>query len=88
MIPFESLLVVGIGAAVITVFLFFRWLLHAAMSINLIKRFAVNYFGGMGIGYMIVLALVLGRCTQGRFIVSTLLMQRDPDSYNLIPVAN
>ena len=48
MIPFESLLVkgilVGIGAAVISVLLFFRWIPHAAMSINLIKRFAVKFF--------------------------------------------
>ena len=69
MIPFESLLVkgilVGIGAAVISALLFFRWLPHGAMSINLIKRFAVNFFGGMGIGYMIVLALVFGTIYAG-----------------------
>ena len=69
MIPFESLLVkgilVGIGAAVISVFLFFRWIPHAAMSISLIKRFALNFLGGIGIGYVIVIALIFGAMYAG-----------------------
>lgn len=69
MIPFESLLVrgilVGIGTAVIYASLFFRWIPRAAMSTNLIKRFALNFFGGIGVGYAIVLALVFGTIYAG-----------------------
>jgi hypothetical protein len=69
MAPFESLLVkgilVGIGTAVICASLFFRWIPHAAMSNSLIKRFALNFFGGIGVGYVIVLAVVLGTMYAG-----------------------
>ena len=64
MIPFESLFVkgilVGIGTAIISVFLFLRWIPHAGMSISIIKRYAFNFFGGVGIGYVIVIAVVFG----------------------------
>ena len=47
MIPFESLLVkgilLGIATAVISAGLFFRWIPHGSMTVNLIKRFAFNF---------------------------------------------
>ena len=61
---FESLLVkgilVGISGAIITVILFYRWTPHGAMTLNLIKRYAFNFLGGIGLGYVIILVVVVG----------------------------
>jgi hypothetical protein len=59
----------GICVALISVFLFFRWITASlglppgtaiSLDIRSLQHFAASFFGGMGIGFAVVLGLASG----------------------------
>jgi hypothetical protein len=62
-------ILLGIVASILSLFLFFRWMYSAfgvppntAISVDIrsLERLAVSFYGGIGIGFVIVLTLISG----------------------------
>jgi hypothetical protein len=62
-------ILLGIVASILSLFFFVRWMYsafgvapHTAISVDLrsLPRLAVSFYGGIGIGFLIVLTLISG----------------------------